>query len=337
MANALSRLERVYMALQGAGSDTDFATPASLGNSNYVRHIKATAKNNVAVLLRRDKTGTRTPTVGVKGREYGTWSYEGSLAPSGVNGTQPDFDPLMQSLFGQAAVSAGGGLRYAFVDTPLLAFTMGIYRTPSTLNQHLAVGCLAKTATFKVGEDIAEWTAEGECKFVEESDYFSSATTEELMGLGSFPAEPGAPVSHGGIIAGFTGLISIGGTTITRIRTATIKVETGQMPVKDVFGTYTPVTTEADWRNVTLAFSMYEDDTAGQQAIRKATISKTPVNASITVGTVAGSIVDFELINVQLASYDLDDSAIRYSLSVPESRAFGTDVTSLDELKITIK
>ena len=338
MSNAiLSRLERVYMALQGSGSQTDFQTVATLGNSNYVRHIKMTAKNDINLLVRRDKTGARTATQGVRGRGHGVWNFESSLALSGVNGTAPDFEPLMRSIFGQAPASANGGLQYSFVDTPILTFTMASYRQPSTAMQRIAYGCLADRTVFKIGEDIAEFTSEGECRFVIDSDYFSAATAEELGGLSSFPSEPGAPVSHGGIIAGFTGLISVGGSTIARVRTATVEINNGASTIKDTFGTYIPDDTQGDVRTVTAAFTMYEDDSASQQALRVAAVSKTPVDADLTVGTVAGSIAQFQLKNILLASYDLDDSALRYSLNFPASRAYGTSITSRDEVKITFK
>jgi len=325
------------MAVQGAGSTTDFQTVASLGNNNYVRHIKAGLTNEIATLIRRDKTGARTRTIGVRGRGFGKWSYEGSLAPSGVNGTNADFDPLMQSVFGQAAASANGGLQYSFVDTPILAFTYASYRQPSTLMQRIAYGCVTQMITFNIGQDIAEFTAEGECRFVLDSDYISSATTEEQGGLSSIPSEPSSPVSHGGIIAGFTGSISIGGNTIARIRTAQVKIDAGNFVIKDTFGHYIPDDTEGDVRIVTLSFTMYDTDEASQQAIRVAAITKTPVDANLTVGTVAGSMVNFFLKNVQLASYQYDDSGRRFSLTMPESPAFGTSITSRDEIKVTLQ
>jgi len=329
---ALSRLERVYMVDQPT-----FGTIPTFGNSNAVRSIKTDLSNDIALLVRRDKTGSRTATLGVKGRSSGKWSYEGSLAPSGVAGTAPDFEPLLKAIFGQApTVVASTSRTYSFIDTPILQFAMASYRQPSTLNQRIANSCVVQQAVFNVGADIAEFTASGECKYVLESDYFSSASAEELGGLGSFPVEPASPVTNGGIIAGFTGAITIGGSSIAAIRTAQIKIDNGAAMIKDTFGTYLPSTIEGDMRNVTLTFTMYEDDSAGQIAIRNATITKTPVDATIVLGTVAGSIVTFLLKNVQLAAFTLDDSARRYSLTVPESRAYGTSITSLDEVKIVL-
>jgi hypothetical protein len=317
-------------------SDSAFGTIPSFGNTNCVRHIKVDLKNEIATLVRRDKTGSRTATIGVRGRSHGTWSYEGSLAPSGTPGTAPDFEPLLVALYGGAPTVGGTRVYGPFVDQPITTFSLASYRQPSTLNQKIAFGCVPNEITFNLGQDIAEFSASGECKFVLESDYFSSASTDEKGGLGAFPAEPGSPVTHGGIIAGFTGSVLIGGASQTRIRTAQVKINNGADLVKDTFGFYLPTDTEGDIRVVTVSFTLYEDDSAGQEAIRTATITKTPLDVDLTLGTNSGSIFDMFLKNVQLQAYTSDDSARRYSLTIPDSRAFGTSITSRDEVTITI-
>ncbi len=331
-SSIFSRLERIYLAV-----DSTFGTVPTFGNSNACRHVKISLDNEIATLVRRDKTGARTATVGIRGRSFVKWSYEGSLAPSGTNGVIPDFDPILQSIFNTASISAGGGLQYGpFVDTPNTTFSMARYRQPSTVNQMIGFGMVTDEAIFNVGADIAEFSANGTGKFGIESDYFSLATADEKGGLGSFPSEPGTPVTHGGIIAGFTGSFLLGGSGVARIRTAQIKVKTGNVMIRDTFGKFTPDDTMGDVRMVTLSADMYEDDSAGQQAIRQAAITKTPLDASITLGTVSGSTVNFFLKNVQLGTYTTDDSALRFALKIPESRAFGTSITSKDEILITI-
>lgn len=338
-----SRLERIYLAVDPAFNNDGTLTIPSFTNTSYCRSIKVALDNDVALLIRRDKTGARTATIGVKGREYAKWSYEGSLAPSGTNGQAPDFDPLMQALFNGPSVagtSPGGGttgLVYGpFVDQPNTTFSMASYRQPSTVDQRIGFGLTVAEATFNLGQDIAEWTCNGTGKFVIDSDYLSSASADEAGGLVSFPTEPSSPVSHGGIIAGFTGQFKLNGAVVSRIRTATVKINTQNVMVRDTFGHYTPDDTMGDVRMVTLQFSMYEDDSSGQQALRNASITKTPLDADITVGTFAGSIVNMYLKNIQLASPTRDDSTLRYSLNWPESRAFGTSITSKDEIILTL-
>lgn len=338
MSSAIfSRLERIYVIVDPAFASDGSLAIGTFGNSNCLRHIKIKLDNDIATLVRRDKTGARTATVGIRGRSFAKWSYEGSLAPSGTNGVTPDFDPIFQAIFNTASVGGGGGLQYGpFVDQPNKTFSMAQFRQPSTVNQRIGFGLTVDEASFTLGQDIAEWTCNGTGKFVIESDYFSMATTDEKGGLSVFPTEPSSPVTHGGIIAGFTGSFLLGGSPVARIRTATVKIKNGNVMIRDTFGHFTPDDTMGDVRMVTLQANMYEDDSAGQQAIRQAAITKTPLDASITVGTFAGSIVNFFLKNVQLQTYETDDSALRFSLNIPESRAFGTSITSKDECIITI-
>ena len=49
-----------------------------------------------------------------------------------------------------------------------------------------------------------------------------------------------------------------------------------------------------------------------------------------------GSIVECDLTNVLLATPTSDDSGLRYVQSWPESRAYGTSITSLNELTVKI-
>lgn len=74
-----------------------------MAGSNALRHTKFTCDNDVAVITRPDKTGSRSMLIGVKGRASAKWSYEGSLAPNGTLGTVPDADDYLQALMGQAS------------------------------------------------------------------------------------------------------------------------------------------------------------------------------------------------------------------------------------------
>jgi len=99
MSLSMSRQERAFMQLQAGGVRVipNSSGTATVGNGDAVRHIKLAMQNTPALLRRRDKTGTRSTTVGVVGRTGASWSFESSLV-SGV--IPPDLDPLLQSIFG---------------------------------------------------------------------------------------------------------------------------------------------------------------------------------------------------------------------------------------------
>lgn len=322
---SLSRNERLYLC-----QESTFAQAVAPGNNNYCRHIKATMNNKVALLNRRDKTGTRTVLKGIRGRATAKWTTEMSLVTSG-GGANPDCTVLLNMLFGQGPTSKVWSLSDSIITGNLWS-----YRTPSTLDQRVALGAILQTATFTLGQDIAEWTAEGECAYVLGSNFFSDADTFQLGGLGSFPAEPGSPVSAGDIIAGFTGLIVVDSVTLAEIRTATVKVNTGNALVTDTFGSFYATQAEGDERNISFGFNLYDNDSVGHETLKAAADSKTPVTAVVTVGTIANNIYTFTVNNIQLESPDLDDNQRRFVATYGDSRAHGTNLASKDELALAI-
>ena len=152
----------------------------------------------------------------------------------------------------------------------------------------------------------------------------------------SFPSEPGSPTTNGGIIAGFTGQVTIDSNVIAVIRTATIRVQTANELVMDTFGTYYPSSTQGGERNVQTAFSLYDSDDASTEAIKELAYTKTPTTVTYQVGTVAGSIWTFTLQNVQMSMFDTNDQGLRFTVDMSESRTFATSLTSLDELSLVI-
>lgn len=106
---SFSRLERCYLQQQPTfGTLPNTSGTASVGNSNACRFMKMTLQNEVALLERPDKTGTRSMEGMVGGRKMGKWSLEMSLHANGTPGTAPDCDPVLYAIFGQTAVVGVG-------------------------------------------------------------------------------------------------------------------------------------------------------------------------------------------------------------------------------------
>lgn len=106
---SFSRLERAYLQNQPTfGTIPNTSGTASVTNSNACRFMRMELQNEVALLERPDKTGTRSQEGMTSGRKVGRWSIEMSLAANGTPGTVPDCDPILVAMFGQtAAVGAG--------------------------------------------------------------------------------------------------------------------------------------------------------------------------------------------------------------------------------------
>jgi hypothetical protein len=112
MANySFSRLERAYLQKQPTfGTIPNTSGTASVSNSNACRFMRMELQNEVALLERPDKTGTRSQEGMTSGRKVGRWSIEMSLAANGTAGTVPDCDPLLVATFGQTAAVGTGSV-----------------------------------------------------------------------------------------------------------------------------------------------------------------------------------------------------------------------------------
>lgn len=327
---SLSRLERLYMMRQPV-----FGTVPDVSSAQACRFIRMDLNNERATLQRPDKTGSRSQTVGIKGRGFGRWSVEMSMHAHGTAGSIPDCDPILVGLFGQApTINAGTSVVYTFSEA-IPVHTMWSYRTPSTLDQRCAHSCVVQEATFNLGQDVATWSSSGEAVWVIHSSSLGDLEAEQKGGLVTFPVEP-TPTTHGGIIAGFTGQATLAGSVIATIRTAQIRIQTQNMLVKDTFGSYFPNMSEGGERTITTTFSVYDSDGADIAALKAASDAKTPIDIEYIIGTVAGNRWKFALSNVQLGSFALSDQQLRFTADFSESRAYADTLTSGDELVLTI-
>ena len=106
---SFSRLERAYLQTQPTfGTIPNTSGTASVTNSNACRFMRMELQNEVALLERPDKTGTRSQEGMTSGRKVGRWSIEMSLAANGTPGTVPDCDPILVAMFGQTAALGAG-------------------------------------------------------------------------------------------------------------------------------------------------------------------------------------------------------------------------------------
>jgi hypothetical protein len=325
MAKAFKRLERVYVSKEATYGQ--IVAPVA---ADVTRVIKCSMYNQTALLRRRDKTGTRSQTVGVKGRTVGRWTFESSLYGAGVTATPPDFNNLLQMLFGQAPTTGVYTLSDSIVSGDIWSF-----RRPSTIDQRVALGAVLQNFTFTLGQDIAEWQCDGISLGVLRSNGFSAADTDLKGGLVSFPAEPGTQTyTDAGAIAGFTGSILVDSIALAGIRNATIKGNTGNALLEDEFGHYYPTAAEGDERRFTFAFNVYDDDTSDLETIKEAADDKAPIDAEITIGTVAGNIFKFTVKGIQLDTSQMDESGRSYVNTYNDSPVSGSGPTALDELKL---
>ncbi len=327
---ALVRNERLYLTKESASA---YGTAVAATNSNCCRHTAVEMKNEVALLIRPEKTGTRSQTVGVLGRKYATWTVRTPVTGSGVTGTLPDCDPLLYAAFGKTA-TAGTAITYTLSDT-IPSINIWSFRTPTTIAQRGLLGAVCGRAEWTLGPNFAESTYSGEGLWVIDSEFWASADATQKGGTTAMPTEPAAPTTAGVPVIGFTGSITTGTDAIADIRNMTISIATLNQTVKDTFGSYYPTQAEGDTREVTVAFDLYEADVVGQQNLRIKSKLKTAFDVSAVLGTAAGNTWTFTVKNLQIDDPAYGEGQRRYTNSFT-GRAFATSLTALDELKLVI-
>jgi hypothetical protein len=137
---SFTRLEHFYCQTETTfGVIPNSGGTASVGNSNFCRHIKFSPKPMVDLIRRPDKTGSRSQPIGLAGRADASYSLNMSVAPNGTAGTAPDCDPLMQAAFGQAGTATSGTATCtaATATSPVVATTSNTFANGDVVNATL--------------------------------------------------------------------------------------------------------------------------------------------------------------------------------------------------------
>lgn len=104
-----SRTELFFLQMESTyGIIPNTAGTATVAATNACSMIQFKMNRTTDPLVRKDKTGSRSMTAGVAGRQIGSWNSNMSLVTNGTAGVVPDADPIFQSLFGAASTSKTG-------------------------------------------------------------------------------------------------------------------------------------------------------------------------------------------------------------------------------------
>jgi hypothetical protein len=328
---SLSRNERLYVV-----KEVTYGTVPAIGNNDCCRFIEMALDNTVELIPRPDKTGSRSRTRGEMGRSFGRWSVRMSLAGSGVAGTLPDCDPFLEATFGKAATVVPATSVAYDLDDAIPSLSIASYRTPSTLNQRICHGAVVQEARFTFGANVAEARFSGEGQWTLGSMHFDAANTVQKGGLGAFPAEPVAPVTNGNMVIGFTGLITVDGSTIAYMKSGELIIRPANEVVKDTFNAYLPDSAEGDERQGSCTFIVDDKDETSMDNMLTKAVAKDPVTCIFQLGLNAGNIWTFTLRNVQLDHPTYTDGQRRFRANFGDNPAHATSLSSLDEFELAI-
>jgi hypothetical protein len=331
---SLNRNRRMYLHEQ----TTPLTVPTAV-TADYCLFTKLTLDPISAAIKDPSITGSRGELKGVPGRKSGTWAIDGALHGSGAAGTAPQAHVLLKAALGHEASVAMTSTTYTLVDD-ITSFALFNYRTDPSggtgLTQQIGMGCVVSDITFNVGQDVHSFAANGRCIYVIDSDNFATDDSTWLGGLMSFPAEPTAPTSlPQAVTVGFTGSITTDSNSIIELKTATIKLTTGNDIVDDTFSTYIGSGVQGNTRMIDVSLTLDDSDDSAIADLKTKARTFSPIDIVIQCGTITGSIFTYTLKQVQMVEPKFTDGPKgRVRVDFGASGAHGTTLAGLDAFKI---
>ena len=334
MAYGLNRNERLYFEIPATyGQFNNTAGASTISGSNCAKFVKATFTPDTGLIRSKSKTGTRTVPAGTAGRRGGKFSIQFELIPNGSPGVAPDINPVLQAIFGQApTIVASTSVNYTLADS-VVGFNVFSFRTPSTVMQRAALGCVVDRFEMNLGQDVADLTVSGTCMAIIDSMTFASQDTTSKGGLTAFPSEPASPTTNGAIVPGFIGSASYDSNVMANIMSAKITGTIGNT-IEYAFGNYEPTIPGGDVRNISISTELFDDDTSNSSDLYTKALTKAGITIALTLGSVAGAKINPTLMGTQLASPVIEEGQRRFMAKFGDSQAAGSSVTALNEFSL---
>jgi hypothetical protein len=334
-------VERLFLAPQAAfnlvpnSSGVWTTTNAKLLRAGSGCKIKA----DPTLIPNPVKTGTASMQPGIPGRmSNNTWSLPSvPIIPCGVTLTPPDMDLILQSIFGQAAVS---GL-YTLLDGAIIQFILARFQhLQATLSQQFAIGCITTDWSININGDIITISTNGQNYWTLDSENWAVDVLDSTAvgGLTAFPLEVSSPTVLGTLQQGFKGVATFDGNGVDSVSfpliSADVKGKTGNSYTNDAFGTSRPAIPSHGRRMVSTRCTFQETDAAALQNLKVKAKAKTPINITYQIGTVAGSIITIPIKGVQLAVPEYSDEAARVVTAFSDSDASASTISAVDEVSV---
>lgn len=246
-----------------------------------------------------------------RGRRSCNWSIAVPLRGSGTAGTVSDMDPLLKAMFGAAgSVSTGVSVTYGIAENNI-GVTAHVFRDPAGSNiwNEILVGGLVSGFEISGGGDETESVlrVSGPGVDVLDKPNFSSLTTAEKRGLTSWPTEPAAPTFLSQAALGFTGSATINSVSTFQIRSFSISGDFARS-LRYSHGSYYPTVPIATTATVNVNFSLYEEDTSAQAALRYLARTLGVFDVTLVIGEDAGNIHTFNINGVSVDGATRDES-----------------------------
>jgi hypothetical protein len=287
------------------------------------------------------KTGKRSPLLGVRGRQGGSFTLNKPFIPSGTAGTAPDDDPILTAIFGvTGTVVSATSVTYNLNDAlNYLAFFM-YNKTPSASSptNSFMVGAVPQQCKFIGGGNFLDYEISGTAVGVANSVSFASYTGGDLPaagGLTTYPAEPSSATQNGNVIPGFgSGAgFKIGGSALAEVRgTVEITMDLGVEAIADAINDPYTIGHVGGLRTIYLSkITCIDSDNSVLNTLKAAAFSKAAQTLALQFGQTAGSIVTINLNNVQVGGITWAEQGAGLNIDFGKSDAHGSSSTAIDD------
>lgn len=314
-------------------NSTGSATVATADGMQFINCGFSADSNAIESRVRSGSLGDLPPR---RGRRVASYELEVPLQGSGTAGTVPDIDQILVALFGAAgSVSAGVSVTYSIAAVNI-GLTMWKFKDPAGTNapNQVAVGGLINDFEISGGEEAeSSLIVRGPLCDVIEKPNFSSLTTAEKFGLTSFPSEPSATSFLGTPALAFTGSVTINGVSTFPLQRFRIYGQFNRS-IRYAHGLYSVTVPINNKRKIFYDFSLYEEDTANQAALRHLNRTKGNFDGSIVIGDTAGNTWTFALNNAVAGNITEDSSGSESILNFGSCKTSITNASSNDELSL---
>ncbi len=305
--------ERIFIQATNPWAATipNTAGAATVATADGLQHIAVNLRADSNGIKSRVKSGTLGRLADRRGYRNSSWSVTVPLQGSGTAGTRCDADALISAVFGHAGtVSAATSVTFSLTAVNF-GLTIWRFRDPAGTNiwNEVLVGGLADQWEINFGEEQeAELTVSGPAVDVVDKPNLSAlVSASENYSLTSFPSEPTAPTFLGLPALAFIGALTINGVGSFQIQRGRLYGSMGRS-LRQSFNSYSATVALNAERTIGFDFSLYEEDTANQAALRYLSRTKGTFDTALALGNVAGNIHTFNINNIAITAPEQDSS-----------------------------
>jgi hypothetical protein len=206
--------------------------------------------------------------------------------------------------------------------TNLQSLTLFDYWSPATAVQRVVAGAAVDTLTIKVNGDFHEFDFNGQAQDLVDSSSFENGQ----CGLDSFPPEPVVSGISYAIIPGHMGQVWLGSVPerFLTLTNAELSFSNNLDLRAREFGAELPSVIVPGQRDVSLKFSIYQQDDPATAALYQAARQRSPISVMIQLGEQQGQLFGVYMKSVVVEVPGFDDSEKRQQWQFQSCRAQGS-------------